>query len=142
MQTTYNEAMAAGVAGQLVDNTLRRVESKYAENAFDPGEAVQAGTTDGQVKTVAASVYGVAVQHSGVTLDENGSSAYAQYDGVSVLVKGRVWVAVDAAVAVGAAAYWDIAASAFNSDNANVAVSGGKFVTSTTGAGLAILEIS
>lgn len=142
MQTTYNEKMDVAVFGQLVDCTNRRVESKFAENAFDAGEAVQIGSSDDQIETVSTSVYGVAIQHPTLTLDADNSAAYAEYDGVSILTNGRIWVAVDGAVAVGADAYWDVAAGAFNSTSTdNIAVPGGKFVSSTTGAGLAILEI-
>lgn len=142
-QTTYNENMAVAVVGQLVDCTNRRVDSKYAENAFDAGEAVQIGSSDTQIETVDTAVYGVAIQHPTLTLgDDSGTAAYAQYDGVSVLRAGRIWVAVDGAVAVDAQAYWDIAAGAFNSTATdNIIVAGGRFVTSTSGAGLAILEI-
>lgn len=143
MQTAYNEKMAVAVVGQLVDCTNRRIESKYAENAFYAGDAAQNGTTDGQVKTVAASVHGVVVQHALGTLnDDTGLAAYAQYDSISVLTAGRIWVAVDGAVAMDAQAYWDVAAGAFNSTALdNFIVTGGRFRTSTSGAGLAILEI-
>lgn len=144
MQTTYNEAMAAAVVGQIVDCTNLRIDSKYAEGAIDAGDAVQIGTADTQVLTATTAVYGVAIQHPTLTLgDTTGTAAYAQYDGVSVLREGRVWVAVDGAVAIDAQAYWDVAAQAFNSTALdNFIVTGGRFVTSTSGAGMAILEIS
>lgn len=144
MQTTYNEKMDVAVVGQLVDCTNRRVDSKYAEGAIDAGDAVQIGTDDTQVLTATTAVYGVAIQHPLLTLgDETGTAAYAEYDGVSVLRQGRIWVQVDGAVAVDAQAYWDVAAQAFNSTATdNFIVTGGRFVTSTSGAGLAILEIA
>lgn len=142
MQTTYNEKMDVAVVGQLVDCTNRRVESKYAEAAINAGSAVQIGTDDNQVATTTTAVYGVAIQHPVLTLDDDtGTAAYAQYDGVSVLTNGRIWVQVNAAVAIGDAAYYEVSGDAFNATNTNVAVPGGKFVSSTTGAGLAILEI-
>lgn len=144
MQTTYNENMAVAVVGQLVDCTNRRIDSKYAEGAIDAGDAVQIGTADEQVLTATTAVYGVAIQHPTLTMaDDTGLAAYAEFDGVSVLRAGRIWVAVDGAVAIDAQAYWDVAAQAFNSTATdNFIVTGGRFVTSTAGAGLAILEIS
>lgn len=143
MQTSYDEKMDVAVVGQMVDCTNRRVDSKYAEGAIDAGSAVQIGTTQDQVVTTTTAVYGVAIQHPTLTMsDDTGGAAYAEFDGVSVLREGRIWVQVNAAVAVDAAAYYEVAGDAFNSTNTNVAVVGGRFVTSTTGAGLAILEIS
>lgn len=144
MQTTYNEKMDVAVLGQLVDCTNRRVDSKYAEGAIDAGDAVQIGSSDGQVLTATTAVYGVAIQHPTLTMsDDTGNAAYAEFDGVSVLREGRIWVQVDGAVAIDGQAYWDVAAQAFNSTATdNFIVTGGRFVTSTTGAGLAILEIS
>ena len=143
MQTAYNEKMAVAVVGQLVDCTDRRVESKYAGGAINAGAAVQIGASDTQVVSATTAVHGVAIQHPLLTLgDDSGTAAYAQYDGVSVLRAGRIWVAVDGAVAIDAQAYWDVAAGAFNSTSTdNFIVTGGRFVTSTSGAGLAILEI-
>lgn len=144
MQTTYDEKMDVAVVGQLVDCTNRRVDSKFAEEAIDAGEAVQIGTSDNQAVVSTDAVYGVAIQHPTLTMsDDTGEAAYAEFDGVSVLRQGRIWVSVDGAVAIDAAAYWDPAAGAFNSSTTdNVAVTGGRFVTSTSGAGLAILEIA
>ena len=142
MQTAYNENMAVAVIGELVDDTNRRIESMFAENAFDPGDAVQLGTTDNQCETVAASVYGVAINNPTKEMGLTGGSVYANKDSLSVLTAGRIWVAVDGAVAKDAQAYWDVAAGAFNSTSSgNIAVTGGAFKTTTTGAGMAILEI-
>lgn len=144
MQTAYNENMAEAVVGQLVDCTNRRVDSKYAEEAIDAGDAVQIGTDDNQVVVSTDAVYGVAIQHPTLTMsDDTGLAAYAEFDSVSILRQGRVWVAVDGAVAINAQAYWDATAGAFNSTATdNFIVTGGRFVTATSGAGLAILEIS
>jgi hypothetical protein len=142
MQTAYNENMAVAVVGQLVDCTNRRIVSKYAEGAIDAGDAVQTGTADDQVLTATTAVTGVAIQHPLLTLGTSGTAAYAEFDGVSVLEAGRVWVAVDGAVAINGQAYWDVAAQAYNSTAAdNFIVTGGRFKSSTSGAGLAILEI-
>jgi hypothetical protein len=144
MQTTYNEKMDVAVVGQLVDCTNRRIDSKYAEGAIDAGDAVQIGTSDNQAVTATTAVYGVAIQHPTLTMSsDTGLAAYAEFDGVSILRAGRIWVQVDGAVAIDGQAYWDVAAQAYNSTlTANFEVVGGRFITSTAGAGLAILEIS
>jgi len=143
MQTTYNEAMAVGVAGEPVDCTNRRIDSKYAEETISAGQAVQVGTSGDQCVVSTDAVYGVAVQHPTLTIDgDTGLAQYSEGDGVSILRAGRIWVEVDEAVSIDAAAYWDPASGAFNaSATDNVAVTGGRFVSSTSGAGLAILEI-
>lgn len=143
MQTAYNENMDAAVLGQVVDCTNRRIDSKFAEAAITAGDAVQIGTNADQAVTSTTAVYGVAIQHPTMTMDDQtGLAEYKQYDGVSILRAGRVWVAVDGAVAIDEQAYWDVAAGAFNSTATdNFIVTGGRFVTETSGAGLAILEI-
>lgn len=143
MQTAYTENMSAAVLGQLVDCTNRRVDSKFAEAAIAAGDAVQIGTNSDQAVTSTTAVYGVAIQHPTLTMsDDTGLAAYAAGDGVSILRAGRVWVAVDSAVSIDEQAYWDVAAGAFNSTATdNFIVTGGRFVTETSGAGLAILEI-
>ena len=143
MQTTYNESMAVAVVGEPVDCTNRRIDSKYAEETIAAGQAVQIGTEGDQCVVSTDAVYGVAIQHPTLTMsDDAGLASYDEGDGVSVLRAGRIWVEVDGAVAIDAAAYWDPASGAFNSTSTdNVAVTGGRFVSSTSGAGLAILEI-
>lgn len=142
MQTSYDEKMDVAVVGQMVDCTNRRVESKFATGPINAGGAVQI-VTDTTVVATAASVYGVAIQHPLLTLsDSTGEAAYADGDGVSILTQGRIWVQVDGAVAINGQAYWDVAADAFNSTATdNFIVTNGRFKSSTTGAGLAILEI-
>lgn len=146
MQTTYDEKMDVAVVGQLVDCTNRRVDSKYAEAAIEAGDAVDIGTADDQVVKAVSAVYGVAIQHPTLTMsDDTGLASYEQYDGVSVLRQGRIWVQVGLAVAIDDSAYWDDVAGTFSNTDAtgaNPPVTGGRFVTSTSGAGLAILEIS
>lgn len=146
MQTTYNEKMAVAVLGQLVDCTNRRIDSKFAEGAIEAGDAVDIGTADDQVIKAVSAVYGVAIQHPTLTMaDDTGLAAYAEFDGVSVLRQGRIWVQVGLAVAIDDLAYWDDVAGTFSNTDAtstNPPVTGGRFVTSTSGAGLAILEIA
>lgn len=146
MQTTYNEKMDEAVLGQLVDCTNRRIDSKFAENTIEAGDAVDIGTADNQVIKAVSAVYGVAIQHPTLVMDDStGNAQYEQYEGVSVLRQGRMWVQVGLAVAIDDSAYWDDVAGTFsNTDNtsANPPVTGGRFITSTSGAGLAILEIA
>lgn len=147
MQTTYNESHAKGLEGASVDCTNRRVESKLTEGAVIAGRAVTFGTNaDTQRKLIGTGLAfaGVALQHSGVLLDDStGLASYADQDDMSIITAGRVWVHVDNAVAVNAPAYALVAGEIgrFTDVVGTNIATGGKFITSTASAGLAILEL-
>jgi hypothetical protein len=148
-QTVYNTEHTNGLEGAAVDDALRRVTSFLAEGAVTPGYAVTLGTdADTQRKLVvdgASTFEGVALQHSGVVIDDSTSlAAYKDKEGMSVLEKGRIWVHVDAAVAVGDTAYVQatgVDKGRFTKTPTGNIATGGKFIKSTAGAGLTILEL-
>jgi len=149
MQTVYNTIHSNGLEGASVDEELRRVSSFLAEGSVTPGQAVTLGTNqDTQRKAVTGAAdpfNGVALQHSGVTINDSTLVAsYSDKQGMSVLEKGRIWVYVDGAVNVGDAAY-ALAAGAnigrFTATATGNIATGGKFIKSTTAAGLTILEL-
>lgn len=149
-QLTYSQTMAVAMAGMKGDASDDQVDSGAAEGAVGFGLAVVRGTdASKQVKVPAADsgvFRGVALQtHMAQTIA--GVAQYADKDAVGYMRKGRVWVPVVDAVAVDAAAYflWDTAdAGKFSDDSSGNrdAVPTGRFVTSTSGAGLAMLELN
>ena len=143
MQTTYQTEMQAAMAGMLAISPDKcAVDSKIAEAAIAIATPAQIGSSDKQVVPTTDAIYGVAALTYTVEMDEDGTTEYKQYKQVSVLRTGRIWVNVAVAVAIDDPAYFDVTAQKFtNVSTDNIAVAGGKFVSSTAAAGLAILEI-
>ena len=155
VQTAYNQNMTEAFAGMLADMRDNVVESFAAEGAggIGFGLAVIAGTDKTKQVKLPAAAGGV---FRGVTLAEQaqehtsvgGSTVkYAQYDAVNVLRRGAIVVVVCAEVHADAAAYFmnsgPTAGQFLQSDNAGTdPVPEGVFRTSTTGAGLAVLEVN
>lgn len=114
--------------------------------------------TDGSAITVSdvavtggASQAGSTVTYSsddtfrGVALHQhNEAKKYEDTDTVSVLRKGQVWSEVSVAVTADEDAYVDVAAGTgkFTNVSSDNVATGGKFRSTTTGAGLAIVEIN
>ena len=153
MQTSYTQYMTPGIAGNKYDCSYSRVDSFACEGgSVAPGMGVILGTDpEKQVKLAAATtsvVAGVALLQAKEQAAD-GTVVYADKDTVPVLNKGRVWVPVIEAVTAGAQAYlvfsgadkgkWAAAAGAGPIASA---ITGGKFVTSTTAAGLAVVELN
>jgi hypothetical protein len=153
MQTSYSRYMDPAIAGTLYDISFRRVDS-YAVETDDvyPGFGVILGTDkEKQVKLAAATtavVAGIALLQA-KEQDENGNVIYKDEQTVPVLNKGRAWVPVIEAVTAGNGAFlvfsgankgkWAAAAGAGPIASA---ITGAKFITSTTGAGLAVVELN
>lgn len=149
-QTSYTQFQAAGMAGMKADASEDQVDSGAAEGAVGFGLAVVRGTDPAKQVKVPSADAGV---FRGVSLQTHlaqtaaGVAEYADKDCVGFMRKGRVWVPVVDAVAVDAAAYflWDTAdAGKFSDDSSGNrdAVPTGVFRTSTSGAGLAVLELN
>lgn len=153
MQTSYSRNMAPGIAGGIYDSSFKRVDSYAAEtDDIYPGMGVILGTDKTkQVKLAAATtavVAGIALLQA-KEQDDDGNVIYKDTDTVPVLNKGRAWVPVTGAVTAGNSAYlvfsgadkgkW--AAAAGSGPIASV-ITGARFITSTTGAGLAVVELN
>jgi hypothetical protein len=153
MQLTYNQKMPVGLAGTQYDISFRRVDA-YAVETDDiyPGMGVILGTNkEKQVKLAAATtavVAGIAMLQA-KEQDADGNVIYKDEQTVPVLNKGRAWVPVTEAVTAGNGAFlvfsgankgkWAAAAGAGPLASA---ITGAKFITSTTGAGLAVVELN
>lgn len=152
MQTSYSKSMPLAIAGTLYDLSGRRIDSYVAESGtIYPGMGVVAGTDADQVKLPSVStttIKGIALLQA-KEQNSDGTVTFVAKDTVPVLDKGRAWVPVTEAVAVDAQAYlifsganagkWAAAAGA---GPVASAITGAKFKTSTTGAGLAVVELN
>lgn len=146
MQTKYNLEMTHGIAGQIADLSNKTIDSFAAEEGLNPAALVVRGTNpEKQVKAAAA---GTAKDAIGVVIHEHKEPAnpyYAEGYAVGVMTKGRVWVPVTKAVTAGSVANYKIADKAFTDEAAaaDIEAVGVKcvFITSTTDAGIAQIEI-
>lgn len=150
MQTSYNPEMPRALVGQIADLSNKTVDSFAAEEALNPGVPVMRGTVpDKQVLAVDAE--GDAAKAIGVVIHEHkeptgaNEKYYPQGYAVGVMTKGRIWVQTGGAVTAGAAANYKVADGTFVADAVASGIEalacGAKFITSTSAAGLAIVEI-
>ena len=153
MQTAYSQYMTAGIAGEKYDCSFNRVDGYACEGGgVAPGMGVILGTDpEKQVKLAAATtavIAGVALLQAKEQAAD-GNITYADKDTVPVLNKGRVWVPVTEAVTAGNPAYLvfsgtdkgKFAAAAGAGPIASV-ITGARYVTSTTAAGVAVVELN
>lgn len=149
MQTTISQYGAAAFKGMLDGIGPRDVSSYAAEEAIPVAYPVKLGTNkEAEVlkATTGAGVVGFALHDHARVQNGGGTVQYDQYETVSVLKKGRMWVETTDAVAAGATANLTVATGKLTDE----AVAAGieaftqisvKFVTATSAAGLAIVEI-
>lgn len=150
MQLSYSQNMAPAIAGTLYDISGRRVDSYALEGSdIGLGFGVVAGTDPVKQVTIPAGAItgfkGIAIMQA-KEQDASGNVLYKDKETVPVLDQGRVWAPVIGSVTAEGAAYlihtganagkWTGAAGANQA-----AVSGAKFKTSTTGDGLAVVEL-
>lgn len=138
--------IAKAEAGQKYDIRPDVVTSFAAEGAVPFGLAVTRGTNKDKqcdvIDNAADSFLGVALKEH--TVVQTGDTAqYEDTDTVAVLEQGACWVEVTSDVAAGAAAYVDVANGKFTDvATDNLAVPGGKFITTATSGNLAALAIN
>jgi len=151
-QTTVSQNGAAGMVGMIYDMADADIMSYSAEAAIGFGVPVQLGTNaERQVKVLTTSV-GQAALARGISVagiveqTSGGVAAYAATQSVGVIKRGRIWVNTDDAVVAGAKANLKLSSGLFTDE----AVAGGieaftlftaTFITGTTAAGLAVVEI-
>lgn len=149
MQTTINQYGAASFKGLLDGIGPHDIRSYAAEEVIPVGYPVKLGTTASQEvlkATAGAGVIGFALHDHAREQTSAGVVQYNQYETVSVITRGRFWVETDDAVAAGATANLKVS----NGKLTDEAVTSGiealtqvtaRFITATTAAGLAIVEI-
>jgi hypothetical protein len=153
MQSSVTMYGAAATVGMLGDTGYTDKLSYSAEAAVGFGVPVQLGTNkERQVKVLTTSVgqaalaVGVSVASMVVEQTSGGVAAYAQYDTVPMLKKGRIWMLTDDAVVAGSVANLKLSSGLVTDES----VAGGieaftqfsaKFLTATSGSALALVEI-
>lgn len=149
MQTSISQYGAPAIKGMLDGIGPRNVRSYAAEEAIPVGFPVKLGTSaDKEVlkATAGAGVVGFALHDHAREQNGSGVVQYAATQTVSVLTDGRMWVETDDAVVAGATANLVVATGKLT----DAAVASGieaftqisvKFITATSAAGLAIVEI-
>lgn len=159
MQLAYSQYNDALQLGNIYDTSMRQIDSFIAEGAVGIGKSVVAGTAGesstkrGRVIQASTSVgqgaliTGIATLSQTLEQTSAGVVAYADKSSVPVMTEGRMVVMTNDAVVAGAAANFVLA----NGTWTDAAVGTGieapvlikvRFVTSTSAAGLAAVQIS
>lgn len=106
-QTSYSETMTAGLEGMIAEsdggeNIISRTIEDAAGIGF--GKIAVVGEAGGVVAPTEGGIFeGITVRTQAIA---DGASAHAQYDTVSLLRRGVIWVVAGEAVTAGAKAYW------------------------------------
>lgn len=149
MQTTISQYGTVAFKGMLDGIGPKNVRSYAAEEIIPVSYPVKLGTSpDKEVlkATAGAGVVGFALHDHAREQTSAGAVQYAATETVSVLTQGRMWVMTSDAVVAGATANLTVADGTLT----DAAVAAGieaftqvsvKFLTATTGAGLALVEI-
>ena len=148
-QTTMSQYGAAGVAGLLDGVGPRNVRSYAAKEIIPVGFPVKLGTDPAKEvlkATAGAGVIGFSVNDQAREQTSAGAVQYAATETVSVLTQGRMWVMTDKAVAAGATANLKTASGTLTDASVTTGIEAFtqvsvKFITATTAAGLALVEI-
>lgn len=150
-QTTVTQYGAAGIAGLIYDIGDNDVMSFSAEGVVGLGAPVQLGTNgERQVKALTTAVGQAALARgisvAGILEQASGVVAYATGQSVSVIKRGRIWVNTDDAVVAGAKANLKLSSGLLTDEVVAAGIEAftlftATFITSTSGAGLAVVEI-
>lgn len=132
---TYLAQGAIGIAKAVVLGTAK-------ETATQRGQAVQAGTGVGQ----GALIVGVTILSQTLEQTSAGVVQYADKAAVPVMKKGRVVVETNDAVVAGAVANFHLATGKWTDEAVTTGIEAtvlvkARFVTGTTAAGLAAIEL-
>lgn len=152
-QLDYND-LSAAVKGGLADIAHHDIVGRFAAADIKFGLGLAATSVAGQcaVPTATGFIFeGISVQTNKPTSNATGEALYETGEEISVLKKGRIWVYVETAVAVNDNVFLRhtvnaaLLAGDFRTD-ADTAradqIANARFVTATTAAGLAQIEIN
>lgn len=152
-QTSYVQNLDPGFNGQLWDLVDSNVMSYAAEAIVGFGKFVTLGTSkEKEVNPVTTSVgqadlaVGVAVASHAVEQTSAGVAQYAATDTVPVLKRGRIWLETDDAVVAGAVANLKLSSGKVTDEAVAAGIEAftqfsARFITGTSAAGLAVVEI-
>lgn len=146
LNNTYSLTPQPYSPGMVADARLTQTVSRIASAAINAGQAAVRDNNDHKVKPVSAAddvVIGVVRwEATWVAADGATEQVHAIGKDVSVVTDGPVWVTVKAAVKQGDLAYALIDGTGFTNVSTSAATRPvGIFDTSTTGAGVAIVNL-
>lgn len=148
-QLSYTQYQTAGFPGLLDGVGTHSVRSYAAEEIIPVGFPVRLGTDPAKEvlkATAGATTVGFALHDHAREQTSAGAVQYAATETVSVLTAGRLWVETDDAVAAGAVARLKTSNGKLTDEAAttgieNFSIISVRFITATTGAGLALVEV-
>jgi len=148
-QTAVNQYQAAGFKGMLYDMQDFNTMSYAAEAAVPFSAAVMLGTSAEKevlVATTAAAAIGFALAAHAVEQSSAGVAQWAATDTVPVIKRGRFWVETNDAVVAGSVANLHVASGKLTDASVTTGIEAftqfsARFITATSGAGLAVVEI-
>ena len=152
-QTSVPLYQSAAFAGMLADLAENDIYSYAAEGAVAIGRTVRLGTNKEkqviQSSTATgqgALVVGFAVHDHAREQTSAGLVQYATTETVSMLKRGRIWVETNDAVVAGAVANLHLSTGKFTDEAVTTGIEAitqltVRFLTSTSAAGLAIVEV-
>jgi len=159
MQLSYTQYPLPLALGNIYDTSLRQIDSFIAqgavgiakavvlgtakESATKRGQVVQAGTGAGQGALIA----GITIVSLTVEQSSAGLVQYADKDTVPVMTKGRVVVETNDAVVAGSVANFHLATGKWTDEAVAAGIEATvlikvRFITGTTAAGLAAVEVT
>jgi len=150
MQTDYSD-MSAGLRGMLADAGGNEIITAYSAAAQEFGKGLQALTGGGVLLPAAVTniFAGITVMNNNAVQNATGLAGFAIGQAIPLLRRGRIWVQSEQAVNPTLAVFWKAVVSGFgdfrvDADTANAKdISAfAKWISVTTGAGLAILELN
>lgn len=146
LNNTYSLSPQPYAPGMVADARLTKTVSRIASAAINAGQAAVRDGSDHKVKPVSAAgdvVIGVVRwEATWVAADGATNQVHAIGKDVSVVSEGPVWVAVTVAVTQGQLAYALTNGAGFTNVETSAATRPvGIFDSSTTGAGMAILNV-
>lgn len=148
-QTTISQTGAVGYKGLLDGVGPHSIRSYAAEEAIPLAFPVKLGTTaSNEVLKTTSGALAIGFAVAGGTTEQSSAGAvdYAQYATVPVITQGRFWVLTSDAVVAGAVANLTVADGTLTDASVTTGIEAftqftARFVTATTAAGLAIVEI-
>jgi len=149
VQSTYLERIVKAYAGMVANENPYQIDTRTVEpsSGLPFGRAVKQGANDkgvglGGALTAFAGVSIRDVTLAPVTADSDYLDEYPQYANAGILTMGAVWVMTAGTVAAGGVVHYDTTSGIFAASGGIGPIPGARWMTSVTGAGLAVVRIS
>lgn len=149
VQSSYTERIGQAVAGMVANTNDVTIDTRIVEpsSGLPFGVACAQGTNDNQVKLggVLTAFVGVTVRDitlAPVTADSAYLDEYKQGSNAGILTEGDIWVTTGGAVVAGGPVHYNATTGVFDDSGGTGPVPGARWMTHTTGVGLAILRLS